>query len=157
MGINEFLEGRDPDSPVGKALVKTHRKAVRRHQKSTVADYEAKAGRIPTEGDVQAGIEGLGTGPGGVDFKRIAGQPVLVERTRPKGRGKSYSVGSYDQNGKLNINPTTAAGSATEAKYNYLNSMDLLPGRKNAYNRTDAFWSGYAAIMAVPRLARGLG
>jgi hypothetical protein len=148
MGINEFLEGRDPSSPVGQALVKTHRKAVRRHQKSTVADYEAKAGRIPTEDEVLAGIEGLGIGSGGVDFSRIAEQPVLVERTRPKGRGKSYAVGSYDRDGKLQTDPTTAAGSPTEAKYNYLNTMDLLPGQKNAYNRTDSYIQGYLEVMS---------
>jgi hypothetical protein len=143
MGITEFLEGRDPASPVGKALVKTHQKAVRRHQKSTVADYEAKSGRILTESDVQSGMEGLGVDPG-----QIAGRPVLVERARPKGRGKTYAVGSYDRDGKLQLDPTTAAGSATEAKYNYLNTMDLLPGRKNAYNRTDSFLRGYLEVMS---------
>jgi hypothetical protein len=120
----------------------------RRHQKNTVADYESKAGRIPTESEVQSGVEGLGTGPGGVDFNRIAGQPVLVERARPKGRGKSYAVGSYDRDGKLNLDPTTAAGSPTEAKYNYLNTMDLLPGQKNAYNRTDSYIQGYLEVMS---------
>jgi hypothetical protein len=67
---------------------------------------------------------------------KIAGRPILVERDRRGGRkGKTYAVGSYDRNGKLDINTMSAGSNPTQAKYNYLESMDMLPGSKNDYTR----------------------
>lgn len=60
----------------------------------------------------------------------------MASRPRPGGkRGKNYFVGTYDRNGNLDLNPMTAAGSATAAKYNFLDSMGMLSGGKNDYTK----------------------
>ncbi|MEM9149374.1 MAG: hypothetical protein AAGB19_02830 [Cyanobacteria bacterium P01_F01_bin.3] len=136
MSESEFLEGRDPKSQLGKKLVQTRLKAIQRHQRNTVKDYEDRFGKFMTETDVNDVISALGTGRGGVKLERLAGRSVVVQRNRPSGkRGSIYAIGTYDRNGKLNINTMSAAGNATQAKHNYLEAMDMLPGGKNDYTK----------------------